>query len=388
VQLTLPQSDGTLRPYTLKHPTPPFANVEPAPFNRVVYAAAHVVVDPLRLRDPWDSAPAVDWDATLAFREHLWRLGFKVAEAMDTAQRGMGVDWATARELIRRSLAHARTTPGADLACGVGTDQLIPTAQTTLADVAAAYAEQIETVESAGGRIILMASRALASVARDADDYRRVYGDLLRQCRHKVILHWLGQMFDPALAGYWGTSDLNIAMETVLGIIAEHSDRIDGIKVSLLDPKWEVLMRSRLPTGVKMFTGDAFNYGELIAGDGEQFSHALLGIFDPIAPIAAQALHALARGKVNEYRRIIDPTVALGREIFSAPTRHYKAGVVFLAWLNGHQKHFSMASGLQSARGVTHYARVFELADACGALTDPELAVARMSKFLQVHAGV
>jgi hypothetical protein len=388
VQLTIPQADGSLGSYALVNPTPPYADVKAGPLNRTVYAAAHVVVDPLRMRDPWDSAPAVDWDATLAFREHLWRLGFKIAEAMDTAQRGMGVDWPTARELIERSLAHAKTIPGADLACGVGTDQLMPTPKTTIADVMAAYTEQIEAVESAGGRIILMASRALAAVARDADDYRRAYGELLRQCRGKVILHWLGEMFDPALAGYWGSADLNEAMETVLGIIAENAQRIDGIKVSVLDPKWEVLMRSRLPEGVKMFTGDDFNYGELIAGDGKHYSHGLLGIFDPIAPIAAKALQSLARGDVAEYRRIIDPTVALGREIFRAPTRHYKAGVVFLAWLNGHQGHFSMAGGMQSARDVTHYARVFELADACGALTDPELAISRLRSFLQVHAGI
>jgi hypothetical protein len=388
MQLALPQPDSSLRSYRLQNPAPPYANVKAGPLNRTVYAAAHVVVDPLRLRDPWDSAPAVDWDATLAFREHLWRLGFKVAEAMDTAQRGMGVDWSTARELIQRSLAHAKTIPGADLACGVGTDQLTPTPKTTLADVMGAYAEQIETVESAGGRIILMASRALAVVARNAEDYRRAYGDLVRQCRGKVILHWLGEMFDPELTGYWGSADLNEAMETVLGIIAENAQRIDGIKVSVLDPKWEVLMRSRLPEGVKMFTGDDFNYGELIAGDGKHHSHGLLGIFDPIAPIAARALQALARGEVAEYRRIIDPTVPLGREIFRAPTRHYKAGVVFLAWLNGHQNHFSMAGGLQSARDVTHYARVFALADVCGALTDPELAVSRMRSFLQVHAGI
>jgi hypothetical protein len=388
MQLALPQPDGSLRSYVLQNPASPYANVKAGPLNRTVYAAAHVVVDPLRLRDPWDSTPAVDWDATLAFREHLWRLGFKIAEAMDTAQRGMGVDWPTARELIQRSLARAKTIPGADLACGVGTDQLTPTPKTTLADVMGAYAEQIETVESAGGRIILMASRALAAVARNAEDYRRAYGDLLRQCRGKVILHWLGEMFDPELTGYWGSADLNDAMETVLGIIAENAQRIDGIKVSVLDPKWEVLMRSRLPEGVKMFTGDDFNYGELIAGDGKHHSHGLLGIFDPIAPIASRALQALARGEVAEYRRIIDPTVPLGREIFRAPTRYYKAGVVFLAWLNGHQNHFSMAGGLQSARDVIHYARVFELADVCGALINAELAVSRMRSFLQVHAGI
>jgi len=388
MQLTLPQSDGTLRPYPLIHRASPYAKVKAASFNRVVYAAAHVVVDPLRMRDPWDRAPAVDWDATLGFREHLWRHGFKIAEAMDTAQRGMGVDWPTALELIRRSVAHARTIPGADLACGVGTDQLVVTPKTTLADVTAAYEEQIDAVESAGGRVILMASRGLAALARNADDYRRIYGDLLRQCRERVVLHWLGEMFDPALRGYWGSSDLATAMETVLGIIHENAARVDGIKVSLLDPKWEKAMRARLPAGVKMFTGDDFNYGELIAGDDKNHSHGLLGIFDPIAPVAAAALTALAEGKVNDYHQIISPTVALGREVFRDPTRHYKAGVVFIAWLNGHQDHFTMAAGLESARDVTHYATVFRLADACGALTQPELAIERMRKFLDVHAGV
>jgi Protein of unknown function (DUF993) len=388
VQLTLPNSDGTLRPYALVHRVSPYANVKPTSFNRVVYAAAHVVVDPLKMRDPWDGTPAVDWDATLAFREHLWRLGFKIAEAMDTAQRGMGVDWPTAREVIQRSVAHAKTIPGADLACGVGTDQLVVTPKTTLAEVTRAYEEQIEAVEAAGGRIILMASRGLAALAQNADDYRRIYGHLLAQCREKVVLHWLGEMFDPALRGYWGASDLATAMETVLDIINENATRIDGIKVSLLDPRWEKAMRVRLPAGVKMFTGDDFNYGELIVGDDKGHSHGLLGIFDPIAPVAAAALTALAEGQVNEYHQIISPTVSLGREIFRAPTRHYKAGVVFIAWLNGHQNHFTMASGLESARDATHYAKVFQLADACGALTQPELAVERMRKFLDVHAGI
>ena len=388
MQLTLPKPDGSLSAYVLRNPASPYADAKAGPLNRTVYAAAHIVVDPLRMRDPFGRNPILDWRATLAFREHLWRLGLKVAEAMDTAQRGMDLDWPTARELIQRSVAHARTIPGADLACGVGTDQLMCTTRTTLADVTAAYAEQIEAVESVGGRIILMASRALATVARDADDYRRVYGELLRQCRGKAILHWLGPMFDPELAGYWGSPDLNVAMETVVGIITEQAQHIDGIKVSLLDLEREVSLRARLPQGVKMFTGDDFNYGELIAGDGTRYSDALLGIFDPIAPIAAHALQALALGDIKEYRRAIEPTVPLGREIFRAPTRYYKAGVVFLAWLNGHQSHFSMAGGLHAARVVLHYARVFELADACGALADPDLAIARMRAFLQVNAGI
>ena len=388
LQLTLPQPEAKLARYTLAYETSPFAAVAPGPFNRTAYAAAHVVANPRQAVDPWDGPTPVDWDATLRFREHLWRLGFKVAEAMDTSQRGMGLDWNTARELIRRSVAHARTIPGADLACGVGTDQLAWNERTSLRDVLAAYGEQIEAVEAAGGRIILMASRALAAVGRGPDDYREVYSALLRQCRQKVILHWLGEMFDPALKGYWGSADLTLATETALGIIRDHAEKIDGIKVSLLDAQREVDLRRRLPPGVKMFTGDDFNYGELIPGDGTHHSHGLLGIFDPIAPIAAKALQALAKGDVGDYRRMLDPTVVLSREIFRAPTRHYKAGVVFLAWLNGHQDHFTMVGGVQSARSVLHYARVFELADRCGALTDPSLAVHRMRQFLSVSAGL
>ena len=388
LQLILPQPDAKLARYTLAHETSPFAGGAPGPFNRTAYAAAHVVANPRQPSDPWDGPTPIDWEATLRFREHLWRLGFKVAEAMDTSQRGMGLDWNTARELIRRSVAHARTIPGADLACGVGTDQLAWNERTTLRDVLAAYSEQIETVEAAGGRIILMASRALAAIGRGADDYREVYSALLRQCRQKVILHWLGEMFDPALKGYWGSADLNQATETALGIIRDHADKVDGIKVSLLDAQREVDLRRRLPPGVKMFTGDDFNYGELIAGDGTHHSHGLLGIFDPIAPIAAKALQALAKGDVGDYRRMLDPTVILSREIFRAPTRHYKAGVVLLAWLNGHQDHFTMVGGVQSARSVLHYARVFELADRCGALTDPSLAVRRMQRFVAVSAGI
>jgi len=388
MQLTLPGENGALRPYVLAHDASPFANARPAHWNRTAYAAAHVVVDPLKPCDPWDGSPVVDWDATLRFREHLWRLGFKIAEAMDTAQRGMGVDWPTAIELIRRSVAHAKTIPGADLACGVGTDQLIAASNTTVADVMHAYQDQIEAVEAAGGRIILMASRALAAVARSADDYRRVYGDLLRQCQGKVVLHWLGEMFDPELKGYWGTNDIPAAMDTVLDIIRANAGRIEGIKISLLDARWEVDMRRRLPPGVLIFTGDDFNYDTLIAGDGTHHSHALLGIFDPIAPVASAALARLATGDADAYKEMIVPTIPLSREIFRAPTRHYKAGVVFIAWLNGHQSHFVAAGGLQSARSVLHYAKVFELADRCGVLTDPGLAVSRMRSFLQVHAGI
>ena len=388
MQLTLPDEHGALKPYRLAHTSSPFTQVAPARWNRSAYAAAHVVVDPLQPCDPWDGPPAIDWEATLRFREHLWRLGFKIAEAMDTAQRGMGLDWPAARELIRRSVAHARTIPGADLACGVGTDQLVANERTTIADVLHAYQEQIEAVEAAGGRLILMASRALAAVAKSADDYRHVYGELLRQCKDKVVLHWLGEMFDPALKGYWGSNDIAAATDTVLDIVRANAQKIEGIKISLLDARWEIAMRPRLPAGVIMFTGDDFNYDTLIAGDGAHHSHALLGIFDPIAPVAATALARLAAGDADAYKRIIAPTIALSREIFRAPTRHYKAGVIFIAWLNGHQSHFVAAGGLQSARSVRHYAKVFELADRCGALIDPELAVSRMRSFLHVHAGI
>jgi hypothetical protein len=386
MQIRLPQADATVKTLALKaQPIRPRGR--PLPFNRTVYAAAHIVVDPLATADPWDASPVVDWEATLAFREHLYKLGFKVAEAMDTAQRGMGVDWPVARELIQRSLRHARTVDG-DLACGVGTDQLVAGPEVTLAQIEAAYREQLGVVEAEGGRVILMASRALAKAAKGPDDYLALYGRLLRDASKPVILHWLGEMFDPALRGYWGSADLAKALDTVALLIADNAAKVEGIKVSLLDAKWELELRRRLPPGVKMYTGDDFNYAELMAGDGGGFSHGLLGIFDPIAPVAAAALSELAAGRTERFRELLDPTVALSREIFRAPTRHYKAGVVFLAWLNGHQDHFSMAGGLQSARGAAHFARVFELADACGVLADPELAVLRMKRYLSVACGM
>ncbi len=385
--IRLPQADGTIKTHTLKAApiAPPAERVQ---FNRVAYAAAHVVVNPFAMNDPWDASPAIDWERTLAFREHLWSLGFKVAEAMDTAQRGMGVDWPVGRELIQRSLRHARTVPGADLACGAGTDQLAPAPGLTLAHVEAAYREQFEVVEAEGGRVILMASRALAQAARSADDYHALYGRLLRDASQPVVLHWLGGMFDPALKGYWGSEHIPTALDTVTTLIRDNVSKVEGIKVSLLDAKWEIELRRRLPAGVKIYTGDDFNYAELIAGDASGYSHGLLGIFDPIATVAAVALGELAQGHTTRFRELLDPTVALSREIFRAPTRHYKAGVVFLAWLNGHQTHFSMAGGLQSARGAVHFARVFELADASGVLADPELACRRLRSYLSVACGI
>jgi Protein of unknown function (DUF993) len=337
---------------------------EPLPpsSTRVAFAAAHVVADP---------AGGVDWEATLAFRRHLWAHGLGVAEAMDTAQRGMGLDWPDARELIRRMAAEV----GGRLAAGAATDHAQPA---TLDEVRAAYEHQCELVETEGVQVIVMASRALASIATSPDDYREVYGAVLRQLDRPAILHWLGDMFDPALAGYWGSSDLDQATEIVLGIVAEHAAKVDGIKVSLLDAEREVAIRSRLPEGVRLYTGDDFNYPELIATG----SDALLGIFDAIAPAAAAALHALDRGDRAEYDRILAPTVPLARRLFEAPTFNYKAGIVFLAWLNGHQEHFHLLGGLESARSIEHLADVFVLADRAGLLRDPELAVARASQVL------
>jgi hypothetical protein len=315
----------------------------------------------------------------------LWSLGLGVAEAMDTAQRGMGLDWPTSLELIDRSLRLARTVPNALIACGAGTDHLVTQSDTTIDDVIAAYELQCEAIESRGGRLILMASRALAACAKSPADYAKVYGRVLSQVRAPVILHWLGDMFDPALTGYWGQSQVDRAMDVCLEIIEQHAAKIDGIKISLLDKDKEVAMRRRLPEGVRMYTGDDFNFAELIAGDSHGYSDALLGIFDPIAPAAAAALAALANGDTAAFNAVLAPTVPLSRHIFAAPTRFYKTGVVFMAWLNGHQSHFTMVGGQQSARSLAHLAQLFRLADAANLLRDPELACARMRHLLAVN---
>ncbi|RVK99975.1 dihydrodipicolinate synthase family protein [Sinorhizobium meliloti] len=382
ISVFMPRQDGSLEEYRLRGEPITRPGAAPA-FNRIAYAAAHVVSDPLRDSDPWGN-PAIDWEATMAFRHHLWGLGFRIAEAMDTAQRGMGLPWPAAQELIRRSLAEARSVPGADLACGAGTDHLSPADARSIDDVIAAYEEQVGFVEAEGGRAIMMASRALARVARSPDDYRRVYGRILSRTKDKVVLHWLGDMFDPQLKGYWGSENFGQALETVLAIIGENSAKIEGIKISLLDNAKELALRSRLPEGVLCFTGDDFNYAELIEGDGKKYSHALLGIFDAVAPSASKALAALAEGDLATFRGVIEPTVPLSRKIFEAPTQYYKAGVVFLAWLNGHQRHFTLPSGLQSARGLLHYADIFRLADQANVLDKPELAAARMRNLLAV----
>ncbi|MEV5613837.1 dihydrodipicolinate synthase family protein [Streptomyces sp. NPDC052225] len=377
----LPSADGQLRAYEPR--TEPLVFDTGAPLaSRVVFSAAHVVADPFADTTP-DSPAAVDWDATLAFRRHLWANGLGVAEAMDTAQRGMGLDWAGAAELITRSAAEAKAV-GGRIACGVGTDQLTGPAQ-DVAQVRAAYEEQLALVEGTGAQAILMASRALAAVAKGPEDYLDVYGHLLRQATEPVVLHWLGPMFDPALDGYWGSADLDAATETFLDVIAAHPDKIDGIKVSLLDAQREIDLRRRLPQGVRCYTGDDFNYPELIAGDDRGFSHALLGIFDPLGPLAAQAVRVLDTGDTKGFRELLDPTVELSRHLFQAPTRFYKTGVVFLAWLAGHQDHFAMVGGLQSARSLPHFAKAYELADGLGLFPRPELAEARMKNLLALY---
>jgi hypothetical protein len=354
------------------------------PFPRIALAAAHVVADPLAEQDPWLDAK-VDWDRTIAFRKHLWSLGLGVAEAMDTAQRGMGLDWVGAQELIRRSLDAMQDHPGAVMASGAGTDHLAPGPDVTIDDVIRAYEEQCEAVEAMGGRIILMASRALAKAAKSPADYERVYARILSQVKQPVIIHWLGEMFDPALEGYWGNHDHMAAMDTALAVITAHADKVDGVKVSLLDDQKEISMRRRLPRGVRMYTGDDFNYAELIAGDEHGHSDALLGIFDPIAPAVGGALAALSHNDLSTFHDILAPTVPLSRHIFKAPTRFYKTGVVFMAWLNGHQDHFVMVGGQQSTRSIQHFSELFRLADKAGLLRDPEMAVARMKALLAVH---
>ena len=382
--LKLVRADGATYNYTTAHePLVPALGVRFE--SRVAFAAAHVVVDPLRTAEPL-IAPVIDWDATLAYREHLWSLGFGVAEAMDTAQRGMGLDWPLALELIQRSTLVAKAWGGL-VASGAGTDHLPAGKAVSLQEVTDAYLEQCEAIEAAGGRIILMASRALAAVARHPDDYAAVYARVLGQVKEPVILHWLGPMFDPALEGYWGASYIPTAMENCLGIIRAHHAKIDGIKISLLDAELEVLMRRHLPAGVRMYSGDDFNYDRLILGDELGHSDALLGIFDAIAPAASLALTALDAGDVARYEELLAATVPLSRHIFAAPTQHYKAGVVFLAYLNGFQSHFRMVRGLESARSVAHLCELFVLADQARVLRDPELATQRMRSFL-LMAGV
>jgi hypothetical protein len=379
--IDLPAAPGRMEPYQVREPK---AFKRPAkPFTRRSLAAAHVVADPLSAKEPWLDA-AIDWDRTIAYRKHLWSWGHGIAEAMDTAQRGMGLDWTSSLQLIKATVEEARTMPGAFVASGAGTDHL-PAGQHSLEKIASAYEEQCAAIEKLGGRIILMASRALAASAKSPGDYARVYERILSQVKEPVFIHWLGEMFDPALEGYWGKKDHREAMGVCLDVLSRNASKVDGIKISLLDKDKEIEMRRHLPKGVRMYTGDDFNFAELIEGDAQGYSDALLGIFDCIAPAASQALSFLAGGDKASYHETLAPTVPLSRHIFRAPTRFYKTGVVFMAWLNGHQEHFVMVGGQQSARNVLHLAELFRLADTAGLLSDPNLACARMKHVLAIN---
>jgi Protein of unknown function (DUF993) len=378
-KLRLPRADGTLEHYALGPP-----GVFPRPTaplrSREALAAVHVVVDPLS--DP----PRIDWESTLAFRRHVWSWGLGIAEAMDTAQRSMGLGWPEACELIERTVREARAE-GGRVVSGAGTDHLEPGAARGLDDVVAAYERQCEAIEAAGGDVVLMASRELARLARGPDDYAEVYGRVLAQLRRPALIHWLGPMFDPALAGYWGHDDPDAAMQSSAAVICEHAGRVAGVKVSMLDARLEIEMRRRLPPGVRTYTGDDFNFAELMRGDERGHSDALLGIFDGIAPAASAALQAMDAGDLGRYEELLAPTVPLSRHVFRAPTYHYKAGLVFLAFLNGRQRHFRMLGGLESARSVPHLAELLRLADRAGLLEDPDMAVSRMRAVLAL-AGV
>jgi Protein of unknown function (DUF993) len=388
LKINLPTDSGKLESFVLSEPRA-YPDKAKGAFNRVAFSAAHVVADARAANDPWLDC-ALDWDTTLRYREYLWDLGLGVAEAMDTAQRGMGLDWPTSLELIQRAVRAAKAWEAREgrpalIFSGCGTDHLDAASVRSTDEVIRGYEEQMAAIEKAGGRLIVMASRALARVAKSPADYERVYARVLSQAKEPVIIHWLGEMFDPALAGYWGSADHMAAMATAVAIINAHAAKVDGVKISLLDKEKEIVMRRQLAEGVRMYTGDDFNYAELIAGDDKGHSDALLGIFDAIAPAASAALGALAAGEAARFHDILAPTVPLSRHIFRAPTRFYKTGVVFMAYLNGLQDHFVMVGGQQSARSIVHLAELFRLADRAGLLRDPDMARRRMVRVLAVH---
>ena len=383
--LRLPIATGELKNYKLVG-SPLTPRTPTSPFNRTAFAATHVVASPLLEVDPWQPAGAIDWDETLKYRHYLWDQGLHVAEAMDTAQRGMGLDWKTAKDLIERTVGEAKHHPlKPRVVCGAGTDQFRADELKNENHIINAYTEQMETIEKVGGQCVILASRAMMLISKGPDSFLRVYNRLIEQAAAPVILHWLGDMFDPALKGYWGTNSLDDAADIVLALIEANSSKVDGVKISLLDKKHEEKFRVRLRKNVKLYTGDDFNYTDLIEGDGTNYSDALLGIFTAIAPAVSPALEALAKGENEKYRNILEPTVLLSREIFKKPTQYYKAGITFLAWLNGLQTHFSMIGGMQSSREIKHYAEIFRLADNSNLLIEPDIAVSRMKALLSVY---
>lgn len=382
MSLVLPAADGSRRAFTFTG-APAWAPPAAGFTSRIAFAAAHVI--PRVEASNVAGQPAdIDWEATLAFRHHLWSYGFGVAEAMDTAQRGMGLDWSACQQLIRRSSAQA-LAGGHRIACGVGTDHL--PAGSTVTQVSDGYLTQLAVTLEAGAQPIIMASRQLAAAATSPDDYLAVYDRVLDASEQPVILHWLGDMFDPALSGYWGSPDLKAATQTFVDLVTAHADRVDGVKVSLLDADHEVALRRQLPAGVRLYTGDDFNYADLIKGDGQHHSDALLGAFAAIAGPAAAALQALDAGDLASYDAIIEPTVPLSRQVFAAPTFHYKTGIAFLSWLTGHQPGFSMVNGQHAGRSIVELAETARLADAAGLVHDIDLAERRLGALLTV-AGV
>ncbi|GGL97502.1 dihydrodipicolinate synthase family protein [Nakamurella endophytica] len=381
--IALPTADGGWSELELRDPVRWSRPAAPLR-SRVAYAAVHVVPD--RWSDTTPGAPAeIDWDTTMALRRGIWEYGLGVADAMDTAQRGMGLDWPAARELIRRSGIEARNVGGA-LACGAGTDQLspagLPTGRAGLQRIVDAYREQVDVIRDAGATVVLMASRALAATARTPGDFADVYGTLLAEQDSPVILHWLGPMFDPALAGYWGSTDVDAATDAFLAVVVAHAEKIDGVKVSLLDADLERSLRARLPHAVRLYTGDDFNYPELVVGDGGGHSDALLGAFAAIYPAASGALQALDAGDAAAARAILESTRDLSRHLFATPTMYYKTGIAFASWLDGRQPAFLMAGGLHGARPMRHLITAFRLLDQAGLLSDPDRAAHRMRTLL------
>ncbi|AKS31546.1 dihydrodipicolinate synthase family protein [Mycolicibacterium goodii] len=380
--LMLPDSDGVLSHVEIAAPAA-LRTASAPPSCRTVYAAAHVVADPLRACDAVPEGEQIDWDATSELRRRLWSLGLGVAESMDTAQRGMGLKWDGARELALRTLADAAEC-GGEVVVGIATDQISgPTSD--LGRIRDAYLEQIIDIEAAGGSVVMMASRHLAGAAQSPEDYVKVYGEVLAQARRPVILHWLGAVFDPALAGYWGHHEPKAAMATVVDIIGAHADKVRGIKVSLLDAALEVLLRELIPSPAKVFTGDDFNYVDLIAGDGTRHSEALLGAFAAVPRFASAAFARLDAGDMTGFRDILEPTLPLSRLVFSAPTQYYKAGIAWLTYLDGAQNHFRMLKGFETGRSLLHLAELVRVAGGLGLFSDPDLAAQRASAYFAAH---
>ena len=377
-ELLLPIADGTLARVDLAEPAALITASTP-PTSRAVYAAAHVVADPLHACDPLPGVEQIDWEATLELRRRLWSLGLGVAESMDTAQRGMGLNWDGARELALRTLADAKDR-GGEVVVGIATDQInSPTAD--LAQIRDAYLDQMNDIESAGGSVVMMASRHLARAAKTPDDYFTVYDEVLAQATRPVILHWLGAMFDPALSGYWGYDEPKAAMGGVVDIIGAHVDKVRGIKVSLLDAALETMLREMIPAPARVFTGDDFNYVDLIAGDGTRHSEALLGAFAAVPRFASAAFARLDADDVEGFRRVLEPTVPLSRLVFAAPTQYYKVGVAWLTYLDGGQDHFRMIGGFETGRNLLHLAELVRAAGAIGLFADPELTARRTTAF-------